>query len=100
SPHRSLHSIPTRRSSDLNGLMNGFSTKKLLELRVKSVFNTKEKPKKVRKSIIDGTANVELFELLRELRNVIAHENDLIHYQIFRSEEHTSELQSRENLVC
>src|SRR5690606_31526161 len=66
-----------------NGLSNGFSTKELLELRVKSVFNTKEKPKKVRKSIIDGTTNVELFELLRELRNAIAQENDLIHYQVF-----------------
>ena len=66
-----------------NGFSNGFLTKEFLELRVKSVFNTKEKPKKVRKSIIDGTTNVELFELLRELRNDIAHENDLVHYQVF-----------------
>jgi hypothetical protein len=66
-----------------NGFSNGFLTKEFLELRVKSVFYTKEKPKKVRKSIIDGTTNVELFELLRELRNDIAHENDLVHYQVF-----------------
>ena len=66
-----------------NGLANGFSTKNLLELRVKSIFSDKEKPKKLRKTVIDGTTNVELFELLRLLRNDIANENDLIHYQVF-----------------
>ena len=66
-----------------NGLTNDFSTKNLLELRVKSVFNTKEKPKKLRKTVIDGTTNVELFELLRILRNNIAQENDLVHFQVF-----------------
>jgi len=54
-----------------------------LELRAKAVFLAKEKPKKLKKTIIDGTTNVELFELLRVLRNEIAQENDLIHYQIF-----------------
>lgn len=66
-----------------NGLMDGFLAKKLLELKVKSVFNTKEKPKKARKTVVDGTTNVALFELLRILRNEIAEENDLIHYQVF-----------------
>ncbi|CAH8283784.1 HRDC domain-containing protein [Mariniflexile fucanivorans] len=66
-----------------NGLTEGFSTKGLLELRVKSVFNAKEKPKKPRKTVIDGTTNVELFELLRILRNEIAQEKELIHYQVF-----------------
>ena len=65
------------------GLSDGFTTNKLLELRAKSVFLSKEKPKKTRKSVIDGTTNVELFELLRILRNEIATENDLIHYQVF-----------------
>ncbi len=65
------------------GLSDGFTTIKILELRAKSVFLTKEKPKKPRKSVIDGTTNVELFELLRVLRNEIANENDLIHYQVF-----------------
>ena len=67
----------------LNSLTDGFSVRNLLELRVKSVFDIKEKPKKTRKAVIDGTKNVELFELLRVLRNDIAQENDLIHYQIF-----------------
>ncbi len=66
-----------------NGLSEGFSTKKLLELRAKSVFLSKEKPKKTRKAVIDGTTNVELFELLRVLRNEIANENDLVHFQVF-----------------
>ena len=64
-------------------LAEGFNTKAFLELRAKSVFLAKEKPKKSRKSVIDGTTNIELFELLRELRNTIAKENDLIHYQVF-----------------
>ncbi|RXJ44444.1 helix-turn-helix domain-containing protein [Gelidibacter gilvus] len=69
--------------SYFNGLAEGFSTQKFLELRAKSVFLTKDKPKKSRASVIDGTVNIELFELLRELRNEIANENDLIHYQVF-----------------
>jgi superfamily II DNA helicase RecQ len=66
-----------------NGFKDGYSTQTFLELRAKSVFLTKDKPKKTRNSVIDGTVNIELFELLRELRNDIAKENDLIHYQIF-----------------
>ncbi|WP_299782384.1 helix-turn-helix domain-containing protein [uncultured Formosa sp.] len=66
-----------------NGLSDNFTTKTLLELRAKSVFLAKQKPKKSRKSIVDGTINVELFELLRVLRNEIATENDLVHFQVF-----------------
>ncbi|WP_452223570.1 helix-turn-helix domain-containing protein [Lacinutrix chionoecetis] len=66
-----------------NGLKDGFKVKEFLELRAKSVFLNKDAPKKSRKTVIDGTTNVELFELLRELRNKIANDNDLIHYQIF-----------------
>lgn len=64
-------------------LKDGFNVSSFLELRAKSVFLVKDKPKKPRKSVVDGTINIELFELLRELRNTIAAENDLIHYQIF-----------------
>nr|WP_321222862.1 helix-turn-helix domain-containing protein [uncultured Psychroserpens sp.] len=66
-----------------NELKAGFNSIKFLELRAQSVFLVKDAPKKPRKSVIDGTANVELFELLRELRNTIAQREDLIHYQIF-----------------
>lgn len=64
-------------------LKSGFNASTFLEARAKSVFLSKDKPKKPRKTVIDGTTNVELFELLRELRNNIAQEKDLIHYQIF-----------------
>jgi len=64
-------------------LEKGFNVNRFLELRAKSIFLAKDKPKKTRKSVIDGTTNVELFELLRELRNTIAEREDLIHYQIF-----------------
>ena len=66
-----------------NGLDAGFEALRALELRAKSVFIGKDKPKKPRKAVIDGTSNVELFEKLRILRNDIAQEHDLIHYQIF-----------------
>jgi len=66
-----------------SNLDSGFSVKLFLELRAKSVFLTKEKPKKPRKTVVDGTTNVELFELLRELRNTIAEREDLVHFQIF-----------------
>ncbi len=65
------------------GLKEGFKSETFLRLRAKSVFMAKEKPKKPRKTVIDGTTNVELFELLRVLRNDIAQANDLIHYQVF-----------------
>jgi GTPase SAR1 family protein len=64
-------------------LGDGFKVQKFLELRAKSVFLAKEKPKKPRKAIVDGTTNVELYELLRVLRNDIAQKNDLVHYQVF-----------------
>ncbi|WP_397363539.1 helix-turn-helix domain-containing protein [Olleya sp. R77988] len=64
-------------------MADGFKVNTFLELRAKSVFLTKDKPKKPRKDVIDGTTNVVLFELLRDLRNTIANDKDLIHYQIF-----------------
>ncbi|WP_452226118.1 helix-turn-helix domain-containing protein [Lacinutrix cladophorae] len=64
-------------------LTEGFKVKLFLELRAKSIFLTKETPKRSRKTVIDGTTNVELFELLRELRNTIAEDKGLVHFQIF-----------------
>ncbi|GAA4953155.1 helix-turn-helix domain-containing protein [Algibacter agarivorans] len=79
----SLEDLLTTKQLYFNGLKNGFVAKLFLELRAKAVFSGKEKPKKKRKAVIDGTSNVELFELLRTLRNEIADEKELIHYQIF-----------------
>lgn len=65
------------------GLKMEFNVQKFLKLRAKSVFIAKDKPKKQRKIVLDGTTNIELFELLRELRNQIAKREDLVHFQIF-----------------
>lgn len=65
------------------GLIKGFYADIFLDLRAKAVFIGKEKPKKQRKSVIEGTSNIELFELLRALRNQIAKREGLVHFQIF-----------------
>jgi len=78
-----LEELLEAKLSYFEGLTDGFNTDTFLNLRAKSVFLGKEKPKKQRKTIIDGTTNVELFELLRELRNQIAKREGLVHFQIF-----------------
>ncbi len=82
-PLDSLEELLATKALYFKGLEKGFKVDVFLELRAKSVFLAKEKPKKLRKTVIDGTTNVELFELLRVLRNDIAQKNDLIHYQVF-----------------
>ncbi|MFC0604782.1 helix-turn-helix domain-containing protein [Winogradskyella pulchriflava] len=78
-----LEELLEAKLSYFQGLKSGFKVDEFLSLRAKSVFLGKEKPKKQRKTIIEGTANVELFESLRELRNQIAKREDLVHFQIF-----------------
>lgn len=78
-----LEELLATKLSYFEGLKKGFNVQKFLELRAKSVFLAKEKPKKQRKAVIDGTTNVELFELLREIRNNIAKREDLVHFQVF-----------------
>ncbi|SDI08374.1 helix-turn-helix domain-containing protein [Winogradskyella thalassocola] len=78
-----LEELLATKLSYFEGFNDGFETQEFLSLRAKSVFLAKAKPKKTRKSIVDGTTNVELFEFLRELRNTIANNEDLIHYQVF-----------------
>ena len=78
-----LEELLETKLSYFEGLKKGFSTDQFLALRANAVFLAKEKPTKQRKTIIEGTTNVELFELLRELRNQIANREDLVHYQIF-----------------
>src|SRR5207302_11288319 len=85
-PHRDLHSFPTRRSSDLDPRCPG-STPALLERH--------------RESAVAGTPGLQrqgfqqrLGPRLRQRCHRPARDS------VGRSEEHTSELQSRENLVC
>src|SRR5690606_41797443 len=70
--HRALHSFPTRRSSDLGAVQQ--------RIRVLAVMRVD----------CDADADREPDLLLEQIERVLKQ----------RSEEHTSELQSRENLVC
>lgn len=65
------------------GLKNGFNTTSFLKLRADAVFLTKQQAKKQRKTIIEGTQNVKLFELLKALRHSIATRENVAHYQVF-----------------
>src|SRR5690606_42078277 len=85
--HLYLHSFPTRRSSDLEhkmfkDIINYFDKDDVMILN-----NTKVFPARLFGNKEKTGARIEVF-LLRELN------------EEQRSEEHTSELQSRENLVC
>ncbi|WP_375238736.1 helix-turn-helix domain-containing protein [Aurantibacter sp.] len=66
-----------------NAFDSGFDVKHFLKLRARAVFLAKEKPKKARKKVLEGTSNVELAEILRQLRNQIAKDNNLVHFQVF-----------------
>src|SRR5690606_41698313 len=79
--HRDLHSFPTRRSSDLPILGQNYGARRYDRLVVA-----------LRDALVFVTAYcLAMWALLALLASPIAS---------LRSEEHTSELQSRENLVC
>ena len=65
-----------------NGLKDGFNTMKYLELRAKSVLQ-ENKPTKQSERSSDVAENPKLFSRLRELRHLLAEEEDVQHYQIF-----------------
>src|SRR5690606_41626347 len=76
---RDLHSFPTRRSSDLTLVLDGSGPARRLEL---------------------AGADELLLITLSELEHRLSYAPDAPPFADRRSEEHTSELQSRENLVC
>src|SRR5690606_39835582 len=89
-----LHSFPTRRSSDLV-VQDGLTTPPFLSVgepgRCFSQFRH------------EGASGCIRFPGLGQLphdRAVMAENFPQLPHQVKRSEEHTSELQSRENLVC
>src|SRR5690606_41217879 len=82
-PPPALHSFPTRRSSDLRAflaLQNPEEQIRLLEKVLEKGYTVQQTEERVRRLLEDKPAQP------RKRRK--------------RSEEHTSELQSRENLVC
>src|SRR5207302_5430439 len=98
--HRDLHSFPTRRSSDLHVEMNKLpelgSNEKFCRFRGVLVqcgpWGLQGETDLLYHNRGDGT-----FE---EVSHKAGVDNPQHYYGMGRSEEHTSELQSRENLVC
>src|SRR5207249_9248864 len=96
---RSLHSFPTRRSSDLlclrrpNGFAEAFAhieqakSRSLMDLLIQPVHVASDKE----------AGQSQLVRSIRNLREELNWYYNLIER---RSEEHTSELQSRFDLVC
>src|SRR5690606_40394847 len=96
--HRYLHSFPTRRSSDLPSIVNSITmiAPDGIHLNMWYKLATSCPPfTYIFKQTIDRPGIfyrfIALLERLRLVDSGLAR---------FRSEEHTSELQSRENLVC
>src|SRR5690606_41908676 len=89
--HRALHPSPTRRSSDLLG-----QTQTKLEQRAESTARMRAVSTFLRRHLEQANP-VLLFQFgVPAGRYFYGSDQELI----WRSEEHTSELQSRENLVC
>src|SRR5207253_11105627 len=87
--HPSLHSFPTRRSSDLLALillvMPSHARLNLLEIDISSIEQNLADEPSVLISLLVFDCHFTIEDHVR---------------QILRSEEHTSELQSRGHLVC
>src|SRR5690606_40560747 len=93
--HRDLHSFPTRRSSDLN-TPKALANRKTVSARLAAGSVT---------SNPWTSADTENFSMapvlkLRRVNSRVRTARVITGVVIGRSEEHTSELQSRENLVC
>src|SRR5690606_39358675 len=85
--HRNVHSFPTRRSSDLE--VNYTIEEYKQAVKDYKTTNSKNKKREI-EEIIDTVKNNFKSTLDNKIKDRISK----------RSEEHTSELQSRENLVC
>src|SRR5690606_41894401 len=94
SPHsRVLHSFPTRRSSDLLASFRSEPPTVVAGRKVTSIEDYKES---IRTNVEEGQKE----EITLPKSNVLKYFLEDGTWFCFRSEEHTSELQSRENLVC
>src|SRR5690606_41659975 len=97
--HRILHSFPTRRSSDL--------TIEQINNRVKTMTPLEASSMELFKIVTGDSSAAEMDLLLSAAGEVLREEQqnfddgeEAKNEEETRSEEHTSELQSRENLVC
>src|SRR5690606_41632928 len=94
--HLHLHSFPTRRSSDLKS--RDFLRKVLVESL--ELFPEASGEDNKGGTVAGSLSHEELEWRLEKFAERIAVNQTLSSSVISRSEEHTSELQSRENLVC
>src|SRR5690606_41909590 len=94
--HRDLHSFPTRRSSDLYNLNSANTNDSLQAI-------AQEMAPKLSAHSDEINLNAKLFQRVKfvyDNQNKFALDAEDKKLLEERSEEHTSELQSRENLVC
>src|SRR5699024_12090217 len=95
--HLYLHSFPTRRSSDLNGLA------KSMDLFWNSLQDLATNPTNsgARSVVVQrGIALADTFNYLSNSLTKIDLAPEFVGFVARRSEEHTSEFQSRFDLVC
>src|SRR5207302_11505640 len=90
--HRDLHSFPTRRSSDLRIADETIAAKRTLIGSDVKVSKVAQVLAAVRNGILADRFIRFIFAVCTNFTNLTT--------WCYRSEEHTSELQSRENLVC
>src|SRR5699024_11934697 len=90
SPHSDLHSFPTRRSSDLSRSILSFPRHEYFRRILCNLLGTWVEEKKIPKDM----------GLLKNYVKNICYYNAKRYFNLQRSEEHTSELQSRFDLVC
>src|SRR5207253_8753238 len=95
---RDLHSFPTRRSSDLAHALRSSARKRELELAL-------ERERAVLAVVGQATSELSLAHTLETAVRRVAELLDVERVAVYlrteeRSEEHTSELQSRGHLVC
>src|SRR5690606_41124586 len=96
--HPELHSFPTRRSSDLeNPYYNFIVVSTDLSQLSSSDLNALDR---INSTVRDLSVDYNIRAILATASSSdqVDHINDQM--DLVRSEEHTSELQSRENLVC
>src|SRR5207244_12656298 len=91
---RNLHSFPTRRSSDLV-VEGNLAKNKIIELALqldKDLLKLLLSSPEIKQIFFEEVDNILVFDKIK-FQNFISNKQ-------FRSEEHTSELQSPDHLVC